>query len=653
MSAWDAPTWSEPTWSEPPTDAELYGLCPDPYAGPPDGPDAWLADLSGPELHALADELAAAAGLPSTAGPTSSTRPTPATGLPAATGPTSAPGPTTAARPGAAAAPMPAGFTHRDPAPGAAGFAAGGPLDLLAPDPVLAGFAQDAVDDGLGQLSDDELVGLLCAARRLSSWQAAVELAAVSELDSRRLAQSEQPRGSRASEHISEELAAALTLTGRAADALLGLARSLSRLPAVLAALTAGVIDRPRAEVFASELAVLDDISAAAVAAAFWRAAADLTTGQLRAALRSMVLAIDPDASRRRAATARDDARIETWQENSGNGAIGGRELPPAEVIAADQRIDAIARTLRSSGAPGTLDQLRAAVFTALLLGRDPAAGLLPATRHADGAGQDPANSRNTTGNQAAAHAPNTTTGNQAAAHAPNTTADPATPNWWAGLAGSINLTMPAAAWLRLSDAPGEAAGLGPLDAWTCRDLASLLAQAGRARWCVTLTGPGGRAVAHACARAGPGPGPPDNSDRPGNSDPPGKSGLPDQAERSRAAWLASLKFSWLERGTCSHQRQAGAYRPSAALRHLIEIRQRTCSFPGCRRQARRCDIDHTTPFDQGGRTCECNCAPLCRQHHQAKQAAGWQLAQPEPGVLIWTMPHGRSYTVQPDSYTG
>jgi hypothetical protein len=112
-------------------------------------------------------------------------------------------------------------------------------LDLLAPDPVLAGFADDAVRDGLGRLSDDELVGLLAAARRLSSWQAATELAAVAELDARRLAAAERPGMSRVSEHVAEELAAALTLTGRAADHLLGVARGLSRLPPVLAALSA------------------------------------------------------------------------------------------------------------------------------------------------------------------------------------------------------------------------------------------------------------------------------------------------------------------------------------------------------------------------------------------------------------------------------
>jgi hypothetical protein len=186
---------------------------------------------------------------------------------------------------------------------------------------------------------------------------------------------------------------------------------------------------------------------------------------------------------------------------------------------------------------------------------------------------------------------------------------------------------MPLSAWLGHGDAPGEAAGFGPLDAGTCRDLAARLAAAGRTRWCVTLTGRSGQAVAHACARAGPGP------------DPPG------------IGWLGALEFTWLERGNCTHRWQTPAYQPSRNLRHLIQIRHRTCAAPGCRRPARRCDIDHTIPYDQGGLTCECNGAPLCRRHHKAKQAPGWQLTQPEPGVLIWTTPSGRTYSAHPDPY--
>jgi hypothetical protein len=116
--------------------------------------------------------------------------------------------------------------------------------------------------------------------------------------------------------------------------------------------------------------------------------------------------------------------------------------------------------------------------------------------------------------------------------------------------------------------------------------------------------------------------------------------------------WLAGIKISWLETGACGHARETFAYQPSAALRNLIKIRNATCTFPGCRRTARRCDDDHTVPYDQGGRTCECNLSPLCRRHHGAKQAPGWHLLQSTPGTLTWVLPSGRTYTTEPCQYT-
>ena len=259
-----------------------------------------------------------------------------------------------------------------DEQPVSAGFAAGGWLDQLIPGPVLSSFSQDTMDSGLGSLGDDELVGLLRAARRLASWQAAVEFRAVGELDARRKRESGRPGWSRVSEHISCELAAALTLTGRSADSLLCLSRDLARLPMVLRALAEGRIDRARAEIFAAELAALGDVAAAKIANALCDIAGSMTTSRLRYALRRMVLAVDPSAARRRAAKAREDARVEAWSESSGNAALAGRELPSADAIAADRRIAAIARALKEAGATGTMDQLRAAVFVALLTGRDP-----------------------------------------------------------------------------------------------------------------------------------------------------------------------------------------------------------------------------------------------------------------------------------------
>jgi hypothetical protein len=498
-----------------------------------------------------------------------------------------------------------AGFTHRHGGTGA-GFTAGGPLDVLLPGPDLAWHAGAARQRGLDVLSDDELIGLLGAAGRLEAWQAELKLAVVAELDARRAA----PDG-REGEHVAGELAAALTLTGRSASSLLELSRRLERLPQTTALLAAGVIDRSRAAVIADQLSLLDDADAAAVENAIAPRAGGLTTGQLRAACQRAALAHDPQAAARRKDRAEQDARVECWAEATGTGAIAGRDLNLAGVIAADKHLDAAARWLRQHGAPGTIDQLRAQAFLARLTGQ-PLDTLLPqpAAGPVGRSGPDPA-------------APGSPS------HWPAGPAGPGTVGGPAGLAGTVNLVMPASTWLGLADSPGEIAGTGAADAATCRDLAAALAARAGSRWCLTLTDRHGRAVAHGCARAGPGP-----------------SGVGD-----RAAWLARITLTPIETGSCAHRRESAGYRPSPSLRHLIKIRSPRCGYPGCRRPAARTDDDHIIPHHQGGKTCECNLHPLCRQHHRAKQAPGWHLSQPEPGILTWTLPSGRSYTVTAEPY--
>ena len=119
------------------------------------------------------------------------------------------------------------------------------------------------------------------------------------------------------------------------------------------------------------------------------------------------------------------------------------------------------------------------------------------------------------------------------------------------------------------------------------------------------------------------------------------------------AAWVAGVPVAWLEAGQCAHRRQSAGYQPPPRLQHLIRVRHQLCAFPGCGRAARRCDLDHTIPYHLGGRTCECNLAPLCRKHHQAKQTPGWRLDQPQPGIMTWTTPGGRRYTTYPAVYPG
>jgi len=213
------------------------------------------------------------------------------------------------------------------------------------------------------------------------------------------------------------------------------------------------------------------------------------------------------------------------------------------------------------------------------------------------------------------------------------------------GLTGTVNLTMPLATWLGLSDAPGNASGHGPLDASDSRNLARALASRAGNRWCLTFTDDRGRPVAHGCARAGP------MEDRRRGDRPASRSragpGSRSRADSTGDRWTFAITM--LPGNVCDHAWHTPAYQPSPALRHLVEARHGTCVFPGCRRPAARCDKDHTVPYDQGGKTCLCNLAPLCRAHHRAKQAPGWHLTQDQPGVMTWRLPSGRTYQTAGD----
>jgi hypothetical protein len=109
--------------------------------------------------------------------------------------------------------------------------------------------------------------------------------------------------------------------------------------------------------------------------------------------------------------------------------------------------------------------------------------------------------------------------------------------------------------------------------------------------------------------------------------------------------------MSAVARGTCDHSHAEAGYQPSRKLRHLVRARNARCTAPGCGRPAARCDLDHTVPWEQGGITCECDLAPLCRHHHRCKQSQGWKLKQPSPGILIWRTPAGRTYATTPTVY--
>lgn len=527
-------------------------------------------------------------------------------------------------------------WLHRDcgeEVPRGAEFASGGLLDAMDAGPVLALLTASATsreEGGHGGLGESELIGALCAWRRIASWAAAGQASAVLALARRRAAQGRAGESRHLAEHVAGEVAAALTLTGRAAEGLLADAAGLARLPEVYEYLASGRIDWPKSAVITGELAVLaGDHEAQAIAGRVLPDAPSLTTGQLRARLRRLILAADPEAAEERRAEAARDAQVCLWTETSGNAGLAGRELAEADALAADRRLTALARWLSHRGAAGSVGQLRAAVFIALLHGR-PVQSLLPeGPAVAAGPGSGAAGS----GCGAAGSGCDAAgSGCGAAGPCPGTVRPGDPPGPVAPVvSGTIHLTMPLSAWTGNTEVAGEIAGYGPAAAGACRDLSDLLAANPATRWCLTLTGLAGQAVAHACAPRG--------------------HGLPSRRRAWRWARGLAGQLAYLETVDCGHARAEDRYRPSPSLQHLIRVRQPRCAFPGCRCPADRADLDHTRPFNHGGITCECNLAPLCRRHHQAKQAPGWHLTQDQPGHMTWQLPHGRRYTTNSEVY--
>jgi hypothetical protein len=487
-------------------------------------------------------------------------------------------------------------------------------------------------DDGSGLpgLSDDQLMGIISAARRQQSRSEWTLLAAMREFAARHAA------GTPEDAFAADELAAELHLTPLSAAEQMDYSSTVARrLPRTFAALGAGRIHPVHLRIIEDETSILTDADAARADALLAAAAPGMTFGELRYAAHKLILKLDPDAVRKRKEAASREAHVRRFREDSGNAGMVARELPSDEVLASWQHVEQRALDLRAAGLPGTLQDLRVRAYLDLLQERDsrvladgpsgpgsPEGPGGPPGRGGSGGPGGPAGSGGPPSRGLGGPGP-----------APRPDAGPS-------LAALVTITIPLDTWQDRSDTPGEAGGFGLLDGDAARDLAAAAARHPRTRWCVTALNPDGTAAAHGCL--------------PGRHPPPGPGPGPGPPPGTRPQdWIAGLRLTMtpVARGTCDHAHAEAGYQPSRKLRHLVRARNARCTAPGCGRPAARCDLDHTVPWDQGGLTCECDLAPLCRHHHRCKQSQGWKLEQPSPGVLIWRTPAGRTYATTPTVY--
>jgi hypothetical protein len=334
---------------------------------------------------------------------------------------------------------------------------------------------------------------------------------------------------------------------------------------------------------------------------------------------------------------------VELRREDSGAASLAGRELDPAEALAGKASIDAEAVRLRNAGLPGTLGQIRAMILLDRIHQRNSWDRLadqpVPEEPEAPGPAdpsRDPHRDRQFSDD----------TDDEDDADVNDDDEEEGRPGGRTPMPALINVTVPVGTLLGWSQTPADAGTWGLMDADTVRDLIEAASRHPRTRWCYTVTGLDGEAVAHACARGShPWPPPPSGRGRSSRDGP-----APWQARL--AELLAGLNATPepIARGTCDHRHREDRYIPSRKLKHLIRARTARCCAPGCGAQAITGEIDHTVPYPAGA-TCEGNLSPPCGRHHHAKHAPGWKLEQAEPGVMTWTTPSGRTYTTRPTQY--
>ena len=561
-----------------------------------------------------------------------------------------------------------------------AGLAEGGPVNTMAPGPVLAAVADMACDPAVvTALTDDQLLGLAGAGRRLTARGAWVTQAAVAEFAARRVEPDPKKAGPFGfTRFAAGELAPELVITTAAAEEAMARARAARRLPACRALLREGMISEFALTIITDATFCLTGDGAAEADKLLAAAAPALTPGQLRAMCTRTVLMIDPAAARRRKESAARGAKVTRFQEYSGNAALCGRALPPDQVLASSAHIDACARALRQAGVPGTLEQLRAAAFLDLTRGRDPLDRLTAAPDST--AGQPAGGSQTRDPDRGARHGHQNDAGQDGPDDSDSQlsgdldggpdrpdddrcdddsgpdgggpgTGDRPRPGSRpragdaAPVRATITLLVPAGTLLGWSNAPGEIGGFGLLDPQTTRDMTQAAAAHPETRWCVTVIGDDGTATAHGCA---PGPRPWTPSPRDGPGPPP--SHAEQAAQVTALLRRLRVQLAPIAQGTCDHRDYSDRYVISRKVKHLIKARTIKCTAPCCNRPAADADADHTIPWPDGP-SCQCNLGAPCRYHHRNKQAPGWRLEQPEPGIMVWHTPSGRTHTTRPTKY--
>ena len=504
----------------------------------------------------------------------------------------------------------------------------------------LAGLL--AARPGPGELSTRELVDHVEGWGRVAAHAQARQGAAVAELLARREADPADPRNPFAKDPWRDacgQVALALRLSPRAAEQVVADSQTLAAWPATATALRVGRID------LATARAIADEASLAAPAYRLVLEAAALalageggTARQVRMFTRRTAIKLDPAAAAARAEAARADRGVSKCEVVDDMGELR------ATLTATELKTVWDTLTTRAKALPGVdgdgnhvpLDERRATVLVDLIT-------------HPEKVRDCDHNDQSRWRTDMVAAASTIAGGDEDPAHLPG---------YGLVTADTARQIATDSTWRRVDiDTDDHVIGRSPKRHHPPPDRTPPdRPPTGR-----PPTGPAPASAATAAAAApveteaeAPAASAPEPAPQPAPQPAPERA--PESARESARDTVLAARVDDLltEAITAQHaHRSTNRYRPTVAVSDHVEAVHRRCRFPGCRRPAAECDLDHVKAHSAGGATSTCNLIPACRFHHRLKHTDGWTVTLATDRTVTWTTPTGHRYPRPPTHHLG
>jgi len=483
-------------------------------------------------------------------------------------------------------------------------------------------------------LSDAQLIDAMVGFERLAAWAEDRQARILAEFARRRpgddntLVATDKP--CTMSKFAPDEVGLALKLARMTAKARIGRSVQLEQvLPETLALWQQGRLDERRVAAICDATHYLSVETARAVQQRVLDRASDQTVGQLKAALKRAVIAVDPEGAAERYKAAHRERRVSIGEEQDGMASLWALMSAP-DAQASFQWLTRLALGCGKED-PRSMDARRSDLAAALLSGRLTNAAPDTATGTGTGTGtgkdvetdfetdagcevkrgvDDGADATDGVDDEARTGAADESTAVARATGGTDSGTDAGTdadadacPDSGGGGSGSpgsespprpvnpgkplVQVLMPFSTLIGADDQPCELVGHGPIPADLAREIAA-------------------------------------------------------------DATLRRLVYDPLSGTVLDYGRST--YRPPAGLADFVRARDVYCRGPICRRRALDGHLDHITPYPNGP-TNDKNIQGCCGHEHRMKHAPGWAVRALPDGRIQWVTPTGHRYHSHPHDY--